>query len=132
MYEYGRNEPLHPFHVRAAPEKDALYNDLSEQLAGIQAELKSTNSELKRAYSEFKSSNSEQKRLNALVLSLTTQLHESQQANAEQSRIITDLQSSLRISKKHRFGSPNQKGITNKKDVGGRYDNKDDFDSTAF
>lgn len=113
-------------------QKDGLYNDLSVQLAGIQAELKSTNSELKRAYSELKRSNSEQKRLNAHVLSLTTQLHESQQANAEQSRIIADLQSSLRVSKKHRFGSPSQKGITNKKGVSGRDDNKDDFNGTAF
>ncbi len=84
-------------------------------MAEIRNELKSTSSELKR-------SNSEQKRLNALVLSLTTQLHEFQQSNAEQSRIIADLQSSLRVSKKHRLGSPSQKGITNKKDVSGRDD----------
>ena len=65
----------------------------------------------------MKQANSEQKRLNALVLSLTNQLNEALQANAEQSRIIADLQSSLRISKKHRFGSPSQKGITKTKDV---------------
>ena len=86
-------------------QKDAQHKELLEQMAEIRNELKSTSSELKR-------SNSEQKRLNALVLSLTTQLHESQQSNAEQSRIIADLESSLRVSKKHRFGSPSQKGIS--------------------
>lgn len=112
-------------------QKDALYNDLSEQLAGIQAELKSTNSELKRAYSELKSSNSEQKRLNALVLSLTNQLNEALHNLQELQRENEDLKASARVSKKHRFGSPSQKGITNKKEVSGRDDNKDDFDGTA-
>lgn len=51
-----------------------------EQIAGIKNELKQANSG--------------QKRLNALVLSLTNQFNEALQANAELSRIITDLQSS--------------------------------------
>lgn len=49
---------------------------------------------------ELRVSNAEQQRLNALVLSLTEQLHEPQQANTELSRIIVDLQSSARVSKK--------------------------------
>lgn len=98
-------------------QKDAHHKELLEQIAGIKGELKQANSE--------------QKRLNALVLSLTNQLNEALQANAEQSRIIADLQSSLRVSKKHRFGSPSQKGITKTKDVTGRDDGKEDFDGTA-
>ena len=61
-------------------QKDAQHKELLEQIAGIKSELKQANTE--------------QKRLNALVLSLTNQLNEALQANAEQSRIITDLQSS--------------------------------------
>ena len=87
-------------------QKDVQHKELLEQIAGIKSELQQANSE--------------QKRLNALVLSLTTQLHESQLANAEQSRIIADLQSSARVSKKHRFGSSSQKGISKKKEVAGR------------
>lgn len=98
-------------------EKDARHKELLEQLAGIKEELRIANSE--------------QQRLNALVLSLTNQLHEAQQTNAEQSRIITDLQSSARVSKKHRFGSSSQKGRCKVKEVPGRDDNKDDFDGTA-
>ena len=77
-------------------------------------QLEEIKEELRRSNTTIAENASEQKRLNALVLSLTTQLHESQQANAEQSRIIADLQSSARISKKHRFGSSSQKGITKK------------------
>jgi len=98
-------------------QKDAQHKELLEQIAGIKGELQQANSE--------------QKRLNALVLSLTNRLNEALQANAEQSRIITDLQSSLRVSKKHRFGSSSQKGITKTKDVAGRDDGKDDFDGTT-
>ena len=98
-------------------QKDAQHKELLEQIAEIKGELKQANSE--------------QKRLNALVLSLTNQLNEALQANAEQSRIITDLQSSLSISKKYRFGSISQKGISKKKEVAGRDDDKDDFDGTA-
>lgn len=98
-------------------QKDVQHKELLEQIAGIKGELQQANSE--------------QKRLNALVLSLTNQLNEALQANAEQSRIITDLQSSLRISKKHRFGSSSQKGISKKKEVAGRDDDKEEFDGTA-
>ena len=87
-------------------QKDAQHKELLEQIAGIKSELKQANTE--------------QKRLNALVLSLTNQLNEALQANAEQSRIIADLQSSARVSKKHRFGSSSQKGILKKKEVAGR------------
>lgn len=53
---------------------------------------------------ELRVSNAEQQRLNALVLSLTEQLHESRQSNADKDRIIENLQSSVRVSNKHRFG----------------------------
>lgn len=71
-------------------QKDAQHKELLEQLAGIKGELKAATSE--------------QKRLNALVLSLTNQLHEALQANAELVRKNEDLQSSARVSKKHRLG----------------------------
>ena len=105
-------------------QKDAQHKELLEQMAEIRNELKSTSSELKR-------SNSEQKRLNALVLSLTTQLNEALHNLQELQRENEDLKASARVSKKHRFGSPSQKGITNRKEVSGRDDNKDDFDGTA-
>lgn len=57
-------------------QKDAQHKELLAQFADIKDELKTANSE--------------QQRLNALVLSLTEQLHEAQQANAELSRIIVD------------------------------------------
>ena len=98
-------------------QKDAQHKELLEQLAGIKGELKAATSE--------------QKRLNALVLSLTNQLHEALQANAELVRKNEDLQSSARVSKKHRFGSSSQKGCKALDDVSGRDDNKDDFDGTA-
>lgn len=98
-------------------QKDAQHKELLEQLAGIKGELKAATSE--------------QKRLNALVLSLTNQLHEALQANAELVRKNEDLQSSARVSKKHRFGSSSQKGCKALDDVSGRDDNKDDFDGTV-
>ncbi len=98
-------------------QKDAQHKELLEQLAGIKGELKAATSE--------------QKRLNALVLSLTNQLHEALQANAELVRKNEDLQSSARVSKKYRFGSSSQKGCKALDDVSGRDDNKDDFDGTA-
>ena len=98
-------------------QKDAQHKELLEQLAGIKGELKAATSE--------------QKRLNALVLSLANQLHEALQANAELVRKNEDLQSSARVSKKHRFGSSSQKGCKALDDVSGRDDNKDDFDGTV-
>lgn len=53
---------------------------------------------------ELRVSNAEQQRLNALVLSLTEQLHESRQSIADKERIIEELKSSVRASKKQRFG----------------------------
>ena len=85
-----------------------------EQLAGIKEDLKTATSE--------------QKRLNTLVLSLTEQLHETQQANADKDRVIEDLKSSARVSKKLRLGSSSQKSCKAVDDVFGRDDNKDDFD----
>ena len=80
---------------------------------------------------ELKRANMEQQRLNALVLSLTQQLHEAQQTIAELVRKNEDQQSSLRVYKKHRFGSPSQKHRNKVENVSGRDDNKDDFDGTA-
>lgn len=53
---------------------------------------------------ELRVSNAEQLRLNALVLSLTEQLHESRQSNADKDRIIEDLRSSARVYKKRSLG----------------------------
>lgn len=71
-------------------QKDAQHKELLELLAGIQEELKI--------------SNSEQKRLGALVLFLTNQLHEAQQTITDLVQKNEDLQSSLRVSNKYRFG----------------------------
>lgn len=56
---------------------------------------------------ELRASNAEQQRLNALVLSLTEQLHECRQLIADKDRAIEDLQSLAREYKKRRFGSSN-------------------------
>ena len=80
---------------------------------------------------ELRVSNAEQQRLNALVLSLTEQLHESRQSIADRDRIIENLQSSVRVSNKHRFGSSSQKRRSKTEDAPGRDDNKGDFDGTA-
>lgn len=53
---------------------------------------------------ELRVSNAEQQRLNALVLSLTEQLHESRQSNADKDRAIEDLQSLVRVYKEQRLG----------------------------
>ena len=53
---------------------------------------------------ELRVSNAEQQRLNALVLSLTEQLHESRQSNADKERIIEELKSSVLASRKQLFG----------------------------
>ena len=75
---------------------------------------------------ELRVSNAEQQRLNALVLSLTEQLHESRQSNADKDRAIEDLQSLVRVYKKLRFGSFNQKGCKQVDEILGRGDNKGD------
>ena len=85
-------------------------------------QLEEIKEELRRANTTIAENASEQKRLNALVLSLTNQLNEALQTNAEQSRIIINLQSSLRVPKIHRFGSPSQKGITKTKEMAGHDD----------
>lgn len=56
---------------------------------------------------ELRVSNAEQQRLTALVLSLTEQLHESRQINADKDCIIEDLKSSVRVSNKHSLGKSN-------------------------
>ena len=60
--------------------------------------------------------NSEQKRLNALVLSLTNQLNDALYNLQELQRENEDLKASARVSKKHRFNSSSQKGISKKKE----------------
>ena len=78
-------------------QKDAQHKELLEQLAGIKEELK-------RANETISSNTSEQQRLSTLVMSLTNQLHEAQQTITDLSRKNEDLQSSARVSKKHRLG----------------------------
>lgn len=86
---------------------------------------------------ELRISNAEQQRLNALVLSLTEQLHESRQSNADLARKNEDLQSLVRVYKKLRFDTPSQKRrrkteeVPGREDNKGRDDNKDDFDGTS-
>ena len=103
-------------------------DEMSRFVMHLMEQLDAIREELKRANETIASNTLEQQRLSALVLSLTEQLHEAQQTNAEQSRIITDLQSSLRVSNKHRFGSSSQKGCKALDEVSSRDDNKDDFD----
>ena len=89
-------------------QKDVQHKELLEQIAGIKGELQQANSE--------------QKRLNALVLSLTNQLNEALQANNELTFKLSNLEAASRLSKKQRFGSSSQKGITKKKNVTKRND----------
>ena len=105
-------------------QKDAQHKELLELLAGIKEELK-------RANETISSNTSEQQRLSTLVLSLTNQLHEAQQTITDLARKNEDLQSSLRVSNKHRFGSSSQKRRSKTEDAPGRDDNKGDFDGTA-
>ena len=105
-------------------QKDAQHKELLEQLAGIKEELK-------RANETISSNTSEQQRLSTLVLSLTNQLHEAQQTITDLARKNEDLQSSLRVSNKHRFGSSSQTRRSKTEDAPGRDDNKGDFDGTA-
>lgn len=106
-------------------------DEMSRFVMHLMEQLDAIREELKRANETISSNTLEQQRLNALVLSLTEQLHEAQQANADKDRVIEDLKSSVRVSKKHRFGSSSQKGCKALDDVSGRDDNKDDFDRTV-
>lgn len=105
--------PYNPCDGMSSEETSRFVLFLMEQLESIKEELRN--------------STAEQKRLNALVLSLTEQLHTTQQKNAEQARIIENLMSSARVSKKNRFGSSSQKGTGKTQDTPGRDDNKDGF-----
>lgn len=125
--EEQENKPSVPYNPCLGMSPD----EMSRFVMHLMEQLDAIREELKRANETIASNTLEQQRLNALVLSLTEQLHEAQQANAEQSRIIADLQSSARVSKKHRFGSSSQKGCKALDEVSGRDDNKDDFDGTA-
>ena len=108
--------PYNPCDGMSSEETSRFVLFLMEQLESIKEELRN--------------STAEQKRLNALVLSLTEQLHAAQQTIAEQSRTIENLMSSARVSKKNRFGSSSQKGTGKTPEVSGCNDNKDDFDGT--
>ena len=108
--------PYNPCVGMSPEEMSRFVMHLMEQLDAIREELRV--------------SNAEQQRLNALVLSLTEQLHESRQSNADKDRIIEDLKSSARVSNKHRFGSSSQKTKGKTQDVPGRDDKKDEFDGT--
>lgn len=72
-------------------QNDAQHKELLAQLADIKIELKTAIAE--------------QQRLNAFVLSLTEQLHESRQSIVDRDRIIENLQFSVSVSNKHCFGS---------------------------
>lgn len=109
--------PYNPCIGMSSEEMSRFVIHLMEQLDAIREELRV--------------SNAEQQRLNALVLSLTEQLHESRQSIADRDRIIENLQSSVRVSNKHRFGSSSQKRRSKTEDAPGRDDNKGDFDGTA-
>lgn len=65
-------------------------------------QLEDIKEELRRANATIAENASEQKRLNALVLSLTNQLHDALQANKELSLKLEDKESASRVSKKHR------------------------------
>ena len=67
-------------------------------------QLDAIREELKRANETISSNTLEQQRLNALFLSLTEQLHESRQSNADKDRAIEDLQSLARVYKEQRLG----------------------------
>ena len=67
------------------------------------SQLEDIKEELRRANATIAENASEQKRLNALVLSLTNQLHDALQANKELSLKLEDKESAFRVSKKHRW-----------------------------
>ena len=117
--------PYNPCIGMSSEEMSRFVMHLMDQLDAIREELK-------RANETISSNTLEQQRLNALVLSLTEQLHDARQTNAELSQIIADLQSSARVSRKLRFGSYSQKGCKQVDEISGRDDNKDDFDGTSL
>ena len=84
-FSYKYNLPYNPCVVMSSEEMSCVVMHLMGQLDAIREELRI--------------SNAEQQRLNALVLSLTEQLHESRQSIADRNRIIENLQSSVRASK---------------------------------
>ena len=103
MRNHLEQQELHP----AAPYSPSTGMSPEEMHRYIQflfTQLEDIKEELRRANAIIAENASEQKRLNALVLSLTNQLHEALQANAELVRKNEDLQSSARVSKKHRLG----------------------------
>ena len=75
-------------------QKDAQHKEMMKQFAEIKEELK-------RANEIISSYTLEQQHLNALVLSLTEQLHEAQQIKADLERKREKLEVSLRDSRKH-------------------------------
>ena len=83
---------------------------MSRFVMHLMEQLDAIREELKRANETIASNTLEQQRLNALVLSLTNQLHDARQTITNLTRKNEDLQSSARVSKKHRFGSSSQKG----------------------
>ena len=113
------------------PSEGMSPEEMSRYIQFLFNQLEEIKEELRRANTTIAENASEQKRLNALVLSLTNQLNEALHNLQELQRENEDLKASVRISKKHRFGSPSQKGITKTKDVAGRDDGKDDFDGTT-
>ena len=85
-------------------------DEMSRFVMHLMEQLDAIREELKRANETIASNTLEQQRLNALVLSLTNQLHDARQTITNLTRKNEDLQSSARVSKKHRFGSSSQKG----------------------
>lgn len=78
--------------------------EMSRFVMHLMKQLDAIREDLKRANETISSNTLEQKRLNALVLSLTEQLHESRQPNADKDRAIEDLQSLARVYKEQRLG----------------------------
>ena len=89
-FSYKYNLPYNPCVGMSSEEMSRFVMHLMGQLDAIREELRV--------------SNAEQQRLNALVLSLTEQLHESRQSIADKERIIEELKSSVPASRKQRFG----------------------------
>ena len=69
--------------------------EMSRFVMHLMEQLDAIREELKRANETISSNTLEQQRLNALVLSLTEQLHESRQSIADRDRIIENLQSAM-------------------------------------
>lgn len=104
--------------------------EMSRFIMHLMEQLDAIREELKRANETISSNALEQQRLNALVLSLTNQLHEAQRTITDLARKNEDLQSAVRVSNKHRFGSSSQKRRSKAEETSDRDDNKGDFDGT--